>query len=58
MVRKIPKDHKGLYACEPYNHGVQSNVSEEEGCNTLKGAAVRESEKPVGGKKVQILRTP
>ena len=27
MVKKIPKDHKGLYTCEPYNHGIQHNVS-------------------------------
>lgn len=26
MVRKIPRDHQGLYACEPFNHGVQQNI--------------------------------
>ena len=25
----IPKDHKGLYACEPYNHGIQQKISKE-----------------------------
>ena len=28
-VGKIPKDHKGLYLCPPYNHGIQQNVSKK-----------------------------
>lgn len=26
MVTKLPKDHKGLYACEPFNHGIQQDI--------------------------------
>ena len=26
MVRKIPRDHIGLYACEPFNHGMQTKI--------------------------------
>jgi hypothetical protein len=29
MIKKIPKDHKGLYLCPPNNHGNQSNIVEE-----------------------------
>lgn len=29
MVAKIPKDHKGLYACEPFNHGVETKISND-----------------------------
>ena len=29
MVRKIPKDHQGLYLSDPFSHGKQSHISEE-----------------------------
>lgn len=29
-MSRIPKDHKGLSACEPFNHGVQVFLSSEE----------------------------
>jgi len=25
-MAKIPKDHRGLYACEPFNHGVETKL--------------------------------
>ena len=37
MVRKIPRDHKGLYACEPNNHGIQENLSSKEPCTKKDG---------------------
>jgi hypothetical protein len=30
MVKPIPRDHKGLYACEPFNHGIQQDVLDED----------------------------
>ena len=30
MIRKIPKDHKGLYLSVPFLHGKQSHFTEEE----------------------------
>ena len=30
MIRKIPKEHKGLYLCPPNNHGKQSKITEED----------------------------
>jgi hypothetical protein len=29
-IRKIPKDHKGLYLSDPFTHGKQSQLSKEE----------------------------
>ena len=29
MVKKIPRDHKGLYLSVPFTHGRQSDISEE-----------------------------
>jgi hypothetical protein len=29
VVKKIPKEHKGLYLCSPNKHGRQSNISED-----------------------------
>lgn len=26
MVKKIPRDHMGLYACEPFYHGIQQSI--------------------------------
>jgi hypothetical protein len=26
VVKKIPRDHMGLYACEPLNHGIQQGI--------------------------------
>ena len=34
MVKKILKDHKGLYACEPFNHGIQQSVSKKNGSSS------------------------
>lgn len=28
-MNEIKKEHKGLYLCPPYNHGIQQNISEE-----------------------------
>ena len=33
-VGKIPRDHKGLYACEPFNHGIQQSVSKKSGVSS------------------------
>ena len=30
VVKKIPRDNMGLYACEPFNHGVETKISEED----------------------------
>jgi hypothetical protein len=30
MVRKIPRDHKGLYLSDPFTHGRQSKISGED----------------------------
>ena len=30
VVKKIPKDHMGLYACEPFNHGMQLKLKQGE----------------------------
>ena len=42
MVRKIPKDHMGLYACESFNHGIQSQIDKKVFHDTLHKEGCRE----------------
>ena len=42
MVKKIPKDHMGLYACEPINHGIQSQMDKKVFHDTLHKEGCRE----------------
>jgi hypothetical protein len=36
IKRAIPKDHKGLYSCPPYNHGKQEEIIKEKEVNKQK----------------------
>ena len=35
MVRKIPKDRRGLYLSDPFLHGKQSHINQEEGTASI-----------------------
>ena len=45
VVKKIPRDHLGLYACPPFSGGIQTNIAGEDthkgvgGDTTLKSRA-------------------
>lgn len=37
MVKPIPRDHKGLCLSDPFTHGRQTNISEEDAHNEVGG---------------------
>ena len=37
MIKKIPRDHRGLYACPPFCGGIQTNINEEDTHNEVGG---------------------